>query len=73
MQILADRLKEQRINKQLSQRAMATALDMALTTWQHYETGMRNPTADILLRIADFFDVSIDYLVGRTDNPNVNK
>jgi len=37
------------------------------------EIGERRPTYDMLIKLADYFDVSLDYLVGRTDNPNVNK
>ena len=40
---------------------------------QSYEIGERNPAFDQLIALADYFDVSIDYLVGRTDKPAVNK
>ena len=40
---------------------------------QRYEYGERKPAYDVLIALADFFDVSIDYLVGRTDNPAVSR
>ena len=39
----------------------------------HYKLGNKVPTADNLVKIADYLDISIDYLLGRTDNPEVNK
>ena len=50
---------------------MATGIEQALLS--KYETGERLPPTDTLLRLADFFDVSIDYLLCRTDNPKVNR
>lgn len=46
---------------------------MSQNTISRYETGTREPSNDDLIAIADYFDVSIDYLVGRTDNPEVNR
>lgn len=37
------------------------------------EKGKRSPSCEVLIALADYFDVSIDYLVGRTDNPNINR
>jgi len=39
----------------------------------YYFRGERIPTAENLVKIADFFDVSVDYLLGRTDNPEINR
>ncbi|MCL2077628.1 MAG: helix-turn-helix domain-containing protein [Oscillospiraceae bacterium] len=39
----------------------------------HYKLGEKTPTADNLVKIADYLDVSIDYLLGRTENPKINK
>lgn len=46
---------------------------MGQNTISQYETGAREPCFKDLIAIADYFDVSIDYLVGRTDNPKVNR
>ena len=39
----------------------------------YYRTGKNDPSAENLTKLADYFDVSLDYLVGRTDNPEVNR
>jgi len=65
-----DRLKELRYKKELSQRELASILNLSPSTIAMYETGQREPDAETLSKIADFFGVTIDYLLGRTDNPN---
>ena len=42
-------------------------MDIPYRTYRRYETGEREPVASILIKMADFYGVSIDYLVGRTD------
>jgi len=42
---------------------------MSSTGLQNYELETRTPNADIVLKLADFFEVSTDYLLGRSDNP----
>lgn len=64
------RLKEIRKSKGLSQLKMAMDLHMGQNTISRYETGEREPSITELIKIADYFNVSIDYLVERTDNPN---
>ena len=39
----------------------------------YWKSGERSPTKDNLIKLADYFDVSVDYLLGRTDKPEVNK
>ena len=72
-EILARRLKQCRTEKGLTQREVAIYCDLTEKAYQNYELTTREPKLEILLRIADFFDVSIDYLVGRTDKRQVNK
>lgn len=48
-------------------------LNMSQNTISRYETGERQPGITELILLADYFDVSIDYLVGRTENPNMNR
>lgn len=67
------RLAELRKAKNLSQKQLAATLHLSETGIQNYENGRRKPACDILIALADFFDVSIDYLVGRTDNPEINR
>ena len=67
------RLKELRERRKMSQQYLATALNMSQNTVSQYETGSREASYDTLIAIADYFDVSIDYLLCRTDNPKVNR
>jgi len=66
------RLKELRKKRRMSQQALATALSMSQNTISRYETMERQADYKTLIRIADFFCVSVDYLLGRTENPTVN-
>ena len=50
-----------------TQKETAQTLDMALRSYQFYEQGKTEPSVAKLIALADFFDVSLDYLVGRTD------
>lgn len=63
------RLKELRKKKRISQVKMAIDLNMNQNTISRYETGEREPGINELIRIADYFNVSIDYLLEQTDNP----
>ena len=67
------RLKELRKKKGLSQLRLATDLNTTQNTISRYETGEREPGIDELIKIADYFNVSIDYLIGRTENPKTNR
>lgn len=62
------RLKELREEKGLTARAAAFGLDIPYTTYVGYEKGTRNPKFDTLINIADYFDISLDYLLGRSDD-----
>ena len=66
--ILSQRLKQCRKEKGFTQGQVAIYCDITEKTYQNYELNTREPKLDILIRIANLFDVSIDYLVGRTDN-----
>ena len=70
---LATRLIELKEKNKVLQKDIAKSVGLSLRSYQRYEYGERNPTSDILIKLADYFDVSIDYLVGRTDNPKINK
>ena len=65
--ILSDRLKECRKAKGLTQMQVATYCDITEKAYQNYELMTREPRIEILVRIADLFEVSPDYLTGRTD------
>ena len=65
--ILAERLKTCRNEKGLTQRQVAVYCDITEKAYQNYELMTREPKINILIRIADLYGVSIDYLVGRTE------
>lgn len=67
------KLRELRKEKGISQLKLAMDLNMSQNTISRYETGDREPGISDLIKLAEYFDVSIDYLVGRTDNPKFNK
>lgn len=67
------RLKELRKKKKISQVRLAIELDLNQNTVSRYENGEREADYKTLIAIADYFQVSLDYLFGRTDNPNINK
>lgn len=67
------KLKKIRKEKGISQLRLAMDLNTSQNTISRYETGEREPGINELIKIADYFNVSIDYLVGRTENPEVNK
>jgi transcriptional regulator with XRE-family HTH domain len=67
------RLKQLRTARGVSQVRLAMELSVSQHTISRYETGEREADYAMLIRIADYFDVSIDYLLERTDNPVFNR
>ena len=63
--MFAKRIKELRNKRHLTQSEMADKIDVARTTYAMYEQGNREPDFETLTRLSDFFEVSIDYLLGR--------
>ena len=66
-EILAKRLKECRTNRGVTQQEVAIYCDITEKTYQNYDLMTREPKLEILIRIADYYDVSLDWLVGRSD------
>ena len=62
---MQNRIKDLREDKDLRQSDLAKATGIDQRTISNYETGKTNPDSDALIKLADFFNVSIDYLVGR--------
>ena len=67
MSKFSSRLKEVRTASGKKQREAADCLGIQLRSYQAYEGGDREPNIDGLIALADFFDVSLDYLMGRKD------
>lgn len=61
------RLKQLRKEKGLTQKEVAFALGIALTTYANYEQGTREPSIETIIKICKYFDVSSDYLIGLTE------
>ncbi len=72
-EILAERLKECRKEKNLKQWQVAVYCDITEKAYQNYELMTREPKLEILIRIANFYEVSLDYLTGRTDKKQIEK
>ncbi|MEA4835421.1 MAG: helix-turn-helix transcriptional regulator [Anaeromusa sp.] len=67
------RLKEIRKSKHITQKQVASAIEATERSYQSYEYGKHQPTLPVLIALADYFDVSLDYLTGRCNNPNSHK
>ena len=67
------KLKYLREKKNISQLKLAMDLNMNQNSISRYENGQRQADYDTLIAFADYFDVSIDYLLERTENPKMNK
>ena len=69
MVTFGNRLRESRKRKNLKQKDVAQHFGIALRSYQNYEGGQREPNFSTLVALADYFDVTTDYLLGRTDEP----
>ena len=67
------RIQDLRTDADLSQRQLSEILHISQHSYSHYETGSRNIPIEMLIRLANYYDISIDYLVGRTDKKEMNK
>ena len=67
----ATRLKELRKSKKITQLTLALKLKTNQNTISRYESGEREPGINEIIAIADYFDVSVDYLLGVTANPDI--
>lgn len=66
------RIRNLREDKDLSQTKMAKILGMSQTGYSKYETGENDIPTGILIKLADYHDVSVDYILNRTNNPRLN-
>ena len=70
--MFADKIRVLRNVKKLTQAEVATEVGLSARGYQDLELGAK-PRYDALLHIADFYDVSVDWLMGRTDNPHAHR
>ena len=67
MKVFAERLSELRKQYKYTQRQMADILGISQPSYIRYENDTSEPTQENLVKLADAFDVSVDYLLGRSD------
>ena len=67
MNQISERLKQLRKQKGVSQKKMAEKLDVSVSAYSMYERDMRNPNIKSLIKLSNYFNVSIDYLLAQTD------
>ncbi len=72
-QLFAERLQQLRKQKGITQRKLGFDLYLSQNSISQFENGKRHPDNRILILIADYFNVSVDYLLQRSDNPHLNK
>lgn len=68
-----NRIRDLREDQDLNQTQVAKMLGMSQTGYSKYETGENDIPTIILIKLADFYEVSVDYLLNRTDNKRTNK
>ena len=62
-----------REDRDIRQTEIAKILNVSQNTYSQYETGVISLTAEVLIKLSDYYGVSIDYLLDRTKNPNIQK
>lgn len=67
------RIRDLREDHDMNQTKVAKLLNMSQTGYSKYETGENDVPTKILIKLADLYNVSVDYLLGLTDNPKRNK
>lgn len=68
MNIFSERIKELRLSRGLTLKNVADVVGMSLMAYAHYEHGDRQPSIETISKLCDFYDVTADYLIGRTDS-----
>ena len=68
-----ENLRNIREDRDIKQKDIAKILNVSQNTYSQYETGVISLTAEVLVKLSEFYNVSIDYLLDRTNNPDINK
>ena len=68
----ASRLKQLRVNNSLTLEQLGLKIESTKATLANFENCNKKPSLDMLIKLADYFDVSLDYLVGRTNDPKLH-
>lgn len=67
------RIRDLREDRDLTQKEMARALNCSQQVYSNYELGQRDIPTDILIKLSSFYNVSVDYILGISDNPQIQK
>ena len=67
------RIRDLREDHDLTQKEMAKKLNCSQQVYSNYELGQRDIPTDILIKLSGIYNVSVDYILNITDNPNINK
>ena len=67
------RIRDLREDRDLKQRHLAEYLSCSQQVYSNYELGQRDIPTDVLIRLSNFYQVSVDYILGLTNNPRRNK
>ena len=67
------RIRDLREDNDLTQKQVSGALRCSQQVYSNYELGQRDIPTDILIKLSAFYNVSVDYILGLTDNPNIQK
>ena len=67
------RIRDLREDRDLKQRQLAELLHCSQQVYSNYELGQRDIPTEVLIRLSDFYGVSVDYILGLTPNPKRNK
>ena len=67
------RIRDLREDNDLTQKEMAKELNCSQQVYSNYELGQRDIPTDILIKLAKFYNVSADYILGISDNPKINR
>ena len=67
------RIQDLRTDADMSQKQLSEILHISQRSYSHYETGSRNIPVEMLIRLANYYNISVDYLIGRTDKKEMNK
>ena len=62
-----------REDRDIKQKDIAKVLNVSQNTYSQYETGVISLTAEVLIKLSDYYGVSVDYLLDRTDNPHTQQ
>lgn len=71
--MLGDQLKKVRVGKHITQRKLSAGIGVSAQTYNRWEKGYNEPDIKSIIKIAKFYDVSLDYLLGNSDLKNASK